>query len=164
MTVTETGPGGATASSSASATVTEADALSGTPVTFAPQAGLPFTGAVATFTDTDTANVAGDFTAAINWGDGNTTAGTVSGGAGAFTVSGTHTYATAGPFAVTVTLADDAPGTAAATVTSTANVAAAPVVVIPTLDFRGLLALALALAAAALYLFKQPRRRAGRPR
>ncbi|MFL6237688.1 MAG: hypothetical protein ACJ76N_31520 [Thermoanaerobaculia bacterium] len=150
VTVTETGPGGATDSSSATATVTEADALSGSPVTFAPQATLTFSGTVATFTDTNTANVAGDFTATIDWGDGTTTAGTVSGGGGTFTVSGTHTYASPGSFPVIVTLTDDPPGTATATVTSTANVAAAPVPV-PALDLRGLLALGAALAAAALF-------------
>src|SRR6185369_9688650 len=139
------------------ATVTESDVLSGTPVVFAPQQAIPFTGTVATFTDTDTANVASDFTATINWGDGNTTAGTVSGGGGTFTVSGTHTYATAGSFPVIVTLADDPPGTATATTTSTANVSAAPVQAIPALDFRGLFALALALAGAAFYLLRRPR-------
>jgi hypothetical protein len=156
VTVTETGPGGATASGSATATAAEADALSGTPVTFSPQQGVPFTGTVATFTDADTANVASDFTATIDWGDGNTTAGTVTGGAGAFTVSGTHTYAASGPFSVTVTLADDAPGTATASVTSTANVSA-NVLAVPTLDLRGLLTLALALSAAAFYLLRRRR-------
>jgi hypothetical protein len=150
VTVTEIGPGGATASSSATATVTEADMLAGSPATFTPQASLPFTGTVATFTDTDTANVPGDFTATIDWGDGVTTAGTVSGGGGTFTVSGTHTYASSGSFPVIVTLTEDAPGTATATVTSTANVAAAPVPV-PALDLRGLLVLGIALAAAALF-------------
>jgi len=157
VTVTEIGGGGLTASASGTATVTESDVLSGTPVVFAPQQAIPFTGTVATFTDTDTANVASDFTATINWGDGNTTAGTVSGGGGTFTVSGTHTYATAGSFPVIVTLADDPPGTATATTTSTANVSAAPVQAIPALDFRGLFALALALAGAAFYLLRRPR-------
>ncbi|MFL6260147.1 MAG: hypothetical protein ACJ76Y_10590 [Thermoanaerobaculia bacterium] len=150
VTVTETGPGGLTDNSSATATVTEADALTGSPATINATAGLPFSGPVATFTDTNTANVAGDFTATIDWGDGTTTAGTVSGGGGTFTVSGTHTYASPGSFPVIVTLTDDPPGTATATVTSTANVAAAPVPV-PALDLRGLLALGAALAAAALF-------------
>jgi hypothetical protein len=155
VTVTETGPGGATASASGTATVTEADVLSGTPAAFAATQGIPFTGTVATFTDTNTANVAGDFTATIDWGDGDTSPGTVSGGSGSFTVSGTHTYAASGPFSVTVTLAEDPPGTATATVTSTANVTVMP---IPALDPRGLLALGLALAAAGLSTL----RRAGR--
>jgi hypothetical protein len=150
VTVTEIGPGGATASSSATATVTEADQLAGSPVTFTVLAGSPFNGAVATFTDANTANTAGDFTATIDWGDGTTTPGVVSGGGGTFTVSGTHTYATAGSYPVVVTLTDDAPGTATATVTSTANVTA-PVAAVPTLDLTGLLALGMILAGAALY-------------
>src|SRR5262249_34379296 len=68
-------------------------------------------------------NVAADFTASIDWGDGQTTAGTVSGGNGsAFTVAGSHAYAAAGQDIVKVTLADDAPGTAKATATTTATV------------------------------------------
>ncbi|HEY0512536.1 MAG TPA: hypothetical protein VGH73_11565 [Thermoanaerobaculia bacterium] len=149
--------GGATASGMATATVTEADVLAGTPVSFAAQSSTIFSGAVATFTDTNTANVAGDFTATINWGDGSVTSpGTITGGGGAFTVSGNHTYAMPGVFPVTVTLTDDAPGTATAMVTSTANVAA-PLPAIPTLDLRGLLVLGLALGAAALYRMRAAR-------
>jgi hypothetical protein len=154
VTVTETGPGGLTASSSGTATVSEADVLSGSPMTFSAQSGVAFTGAVASFTDTDAANVPGDFVATIDWGDGNTTAGTVSGGGGAFTVSGTHTYANAGAFNVIVTLTDDAPGTATATTTSTANVTA-PIATVPALDFRGLLLLGMALGAAGLYFLRR---------
>jgi hypothetical protein len=51
-----------------------------------------FSGTVATFTDVDTASPASDFSANINWGDGSVTnVGTVTGGAGTFTVSGAHT-------------------------------------------------------------------------
>lgn len=154
VTVTETGPGGATASSSATATATEADVLAGTPVGISPFAGASFTGIVATFTDADTANVASDFLATIDWGDGTTTAATVTGGGGTFAVTGTHTYAATGPFTVTVTLADDPPGTATATVASTANVMSS-IAAIPTLDPRGLLALALALSGAALWSLRR---------
>jgi PKD repeat protein len=150
VTVTEIGPGGATASDSATATVTEADQLAGSPVIFTPLAGSPFSGVVATFTDANTAGSASDFTATIDWGDGTTTAGVVSGGNGTFTVSGTHTYASAGSYPVIVTLTDDPPGTATAMVTSTANVEA-PVIAVPTLDVWGLLALGAILAGAAMY-------------
>ena len=149
VTVTEIGPGGATASSTATATVTEADVLSGSPVVFNAMAVIPFHGTVATFTDADTASQASDFTATIDWGDGTTGPGTVSGGGGSFTVSGSHTYTTTGSFPVVVTLTDDPPGTATATVTSTANVSAAPITV-PPLDFGGLLVLGAILAGAAL--------------
>jgi hypothetical protein len=62
------------------------------------------------------------FDATIDWGDGTTSAGAITDTAGAISVSGTHTYAATGQDAVTVTLADDAPGTATATANSTANV------------------------------------------
>ena len=46
----------------------------------------------ATFTDNNPGDVAGNFAAVINWGDGTTSTGTVTGGDGAFTVTGTHVY------------------------------------------------------------------------
>jgi hypothetical protein len=70
---------------------------------------------VATFTDSYTANVAGDFTASINWGDGTTSVGAVGGSNGTFTVTGSHTFAATGTTPVVVTLTEDPPGTATAT-------------------------------------------------
>jgi hypothetical protein len=103
--------------------VAEADTLTPHPATLTATAGQALTNvAVASFTDSDTGNVAGDFTAAITWGDGTSSAGTVSGGNGTFTVTGSHTYAAAGTDPVAVTLSDNAPGTATATANSTANV------------------------------------------
>ncbi|HXT58534.1 MAG TPA: hypothetical protein VN699_07860, partial [Pirellulales bacterium] len=71
--------------------------LSVTPVgaTIAPIETLAFTGTVATFTATD----AGPFTATIDWGDGSTSAGTISQSTGgAFKINGAHTYAQEGFF------------------------------------------------------------------
>ncbi len=116
---------GATSTVSGSVAVAEGDSLTPHPVSFTTHAHQAFSGTVATFDDTYTANVPGDFVATIDWGDGTTTAGTVSGGSGTFTVSGTHAYASSGQDTVTVRLADDAPGTASATATSTATVGAA---------------------------------------
>jgi hypothetical protein len=145
-----------TANTTSTANVAEGDALTGHPVTFTPTASIPFTGTVATFTDTNAANVPSDFTATINWGDPNTiTTGTVTGGGGTFSVSGTHTYAAAGSYIVKVTLTDDAPGSATATATSAANVAAAPIAAVPALDWRGLAALTLALAAAGFIVLRK---------
>jgi len=112
----------AQATASGSVAVAEADSLTGQGTSIGPETNQPFSGTVATFTDTDTANVAGDFAASIAWGDGTTTAGTVSGANGAFIVNGSHTYTMPGQDTVLVTLADDAPGTATATATTTATV------------------------------------------
>src|SRR5207302_2960200 len=62
----------------------------------------------------------------INWGDGSTSFGTISGGVGSFTVTGSHTYAEEGsdPVATIITDGDNAANTAAAA--STATVADAP--------------------------------------
>nr|MDP9122448.1 hypothetical protein [Acidobacteriota bacterium] len=131
--IAEVGPGMGTGSTTSTGSVSESDALSGSPTAFSAASGTSFTGTVAAFSDTDTTTPASDFNASINWGDATTSAGTVSGGAGTFQVNGTHTYAGSGNFSVTVTLSDDPPGTATAQVTSTAKVgtgnslAAAPV-------------------------------------
>ena len=53
---------------------------------------------LATFTDSNAADSAGDFTATIDWGDGTLTAGTITGSNGAFAVGGSHTYASDGNF------------------------------------------------------------------
>ena len=77
---------------------------------------------VATFTDSNTANVAGDFTTSIDWGDGTTTTGTLSGSAGTFTVTGSHAYTTAGDFTITTFMNDDFPDASSAVATTTAAV------------------------------------------
>ena len=73
-----------------------------------------FNGTVATFTDANTATgSAADFTASINWGDGTaTSAGTVGGSNGSYTVNGSHTYATTGFFTVKTHIIDDGGSTA----------------------------------------------------
>jgi sugar lactone lactonase YvrE len=78
--------------------------LSGTGINITATEGAPFTGTVATFTDTNTAAAAGDFTATIRWGDGSSSAGTITGSAGSFTVQGSHTYAQEGSSAVSVSI------------------------------------------------------------
>ena len=63
---------------------------------------------VATFNDTDSTAVASDFVATIVWGDGgSSTPGTITEDASSlFHVSGTHTYAQAGSFPITVMIKD----------------------------------------------------------
>jgi cyclophilin family peptidyl-prolyl cis-trans isomerase len=88
---------------------------------------------VATFTDADTTAVADDFTASINWGDGTapdttTPNVTITGSAGSFTVTGTHTYKEAGKYPIKVVITDTGSaantdnGGAIATGTATATV------------------------------------------
>jgi len=99
---------------------TAAVALIVTPVNILPLEAASFNGTVATFTDNDSSQPASNFTATIDWGDGTTTAGVVSGSAGSFAVSGTHTYADEGSFPVIVTVTDIANAqTASATGTAT---------------------------------------------
>ena len=104
------------------AMVNDGDAFSGTGTMFSANPGTAFSGAVATFTDTNPNILLSDLNVAINWGDGTTSAGTLTLLNGMFTVTGTHTYAAANTYPVSVMLADYAPSTASATVTSTANV------------------------------------------
>ncbi|HET6881475.1 MAG TPA: CHRD domain-containing protein, partial [Pirellulales bacterium] len=66
----------------------------------------PFNGAVATFSDPTA--IAGDtFTATINWGDNTVTAGIVTGSAGSYTVSGSHTYIDEGNFPISVLVTEN---------------------------------------------------------
>ncbi|HEX9161624.1 MAG TPA: TIGR03118 family protein [Thermoanaerobaculia bacterium] len=68
--------------------------------------GAAFNGNVATLTDPNTTTPS-SITATINWGDSTTTPGTVaSAGGNNFTVSGTHTFAEEGTFAMTVSVSD----------------------------------------------------------
>ena len=59
---------------------------------------------IATFTDTNAADTAADFTVTIDWGDGTTTAGTITGSNGSFAVGGIHTYAADGNFTLATTV------------------------------------------------------------
>jgi hypothetical protein len=74
-----------------------------------------FSGPVATFTDANPFAPLSDFTATIDWGDGPTSPGVVTGPIGGpFTVSGSHTYATLGTHMITVFIFDIGGSTATA--------------------------------------------------
>jgi ELWxxDGT repeat protein len=69
------------------------------------QEGKKFSGLVATFTDPGSTAAAAGYTALITWGDGHTSAGTVTAtGKGTYSVSGTNTYTHAGNYAISVTI------------------------------------------------------------
>ena len=80
---------------------------------------------VATFTDPDPNDNDNEYHATITWGDGQVTTGSVAGGSGSFTVTGSHTYQEEGtelPFSVDVV----ADGGAAAEGTALITVQDAP--------------------------------------
>ena len=83
--------------------------------------GVQFNGTTGTFTDTNPNQPASDFMATINWGDGVTSTGTITGGNGSFSISGNHIYAEEGAFTSVVTVQDtdgeSATGTAFGNVT-----------------------------------------------
>jgi hypothetical protein len=102
-----------------SASVADA-ALLGSAATVPPATvGVALTATVATFTYAITSTPSSNFTATISWGDGGTSAGTIGGSAGSYSVSGMHTYSadgtTANPVKVVI---EDAMGS---TVTVTDN-------------------------------------------
>jgi hypothetical protein len=90
--------------------------------------GVDFTGAVVTELTRTTAHVADanpdsvstDFTANIDWGDGSTSAGTVSSaGGGGYDIAGSHTYEEPGSYTVTTSVFDPGGST---TASSTATI------------------------------------------
>jgi hypothetical protein len=103
------------ATATTTATVADADitATCATP-TLSTQA---FSGTTASLSDANTLGTAADFTATIDWGDTSTSAGTVTGSAGSYTVSGSHTYSSTGYFTVTTSITDDGGKTTSAACT-----------------------------------------------
>jgi uncharacterized membrane protein len=81
---------------------------------------------VATFTDGDGSLPAGDFSASIDWGDGTTSAGSISLSSGTYTVSGSHEYLDEGHYTVRVSVDQTAGtptnGATSATVSATAAI------------------------------------------
>jgi hypothetical protein len=84
---------------------------------------------LATFSDTDTGGPASDFLATIDWGDGQSSTGTVSGSNGSFTVSASHDYAKVGNYKIGISIADDDAGTATATAGTSVTINQAPLTV-----------------------------------
>jgi hypothetical protein len=98
-------------SAQAGATATVADAslsASGRGSASSPVATTSaFVGQVATLSDQNPGGATSDFTATITWGDGQSSAGTVSQTAGGqYAVGGSHSYAADGPYTVKVHVAD----------------------------------------------------------
>jgi hypothetical protein len=169
ISVTATDDGGSTASADFGATISDGKLTADANKSLSGVAGTASSSVVGSFKDEAAAQAAvADFTATINWGDTTTSAGTLSKTAdGAFSVSGTHTYASAGSKSITATVTDEEGSTV--TLHATATISAAPAVLPatgqpqptqPTTPFA-LLALAilglLSLAVGGRILVKMPR-------
>jgi hypothetical protein len=120
ITVTVMDAGGATVTAQTAINIADAPlTLQGANLSFTE--GQTFSGGVGIFSDANTVATASDFTANIVWGDGATTLGTVSAGAGGgFVVSGSHAYADEGVKTITAVVNDA--GGSTATILSLANV------------------------------------------
>jgi pimeloyl-ACP methyl ester carboxylesterase len=104
VTVTITGPGGSILTTTQDVEVTR-PLIAAFANEVAAEANVAFTDKqVATFTVPDSSDAASEFAARINWGDGTSSSGTVTGSAGLFQVLGGHTYTTAGTFAAQVVI------------------------------------------------------------
>jgi hypothetical protein len=153
VTLTDDGSDGS-AMTTSHATIGDAKLTAGAAKSFVASGAQASTPVVASFTDAAGAQAkAADFTAAINWGDGTSSAGTLTQtGAGAFDVSGTHTYATAGTKALTIAVTDEEGQTLS--MTATATVPALPATgqpqapIRPSMPLLPLFAVALAMAIA----------------
>jgi hypothetical protein len=111
--------GGTTTTASSTATISGEVTAQAT--AFSPAEGVPDTSVtVATFTGLSGAT----YTASINWGDGHTTAGTVTANGTNFTVTGTNTYPEDGAYTLTVTISKS--GTTMAVVANAVQVADSP--------------------------------------
>ena len=128
---------GFTISIGSTATITEADVFTNGAIVIPPASlieGVSYSGPVATFSDPGfPTNTPADFSATINYGDGTTAPGVITAGPGAgnFTVSGTHTFLEEGTSPITVVVTDNAPGTAAITITGPIIIADAALTATP---------------------------------
>ena len=76
---------------------------------------------VAHFTDS-AGGESDEYTATVNWGDGNTTGGTIaSDGTGGWIVNGSHAYASSGNYSVSVAINSNVGGSASASSTATVS-------------------------------------------
>jgi hypothetical protein len=98
-------PNGATATAPSQAHVADA-VLTGAPSPITAVVGVPFAGPVASFSDPNPFSAAGDFTATITWGDGGTSAATITSSPSGFLITGSHTFGSAGQIPVSVHVAD----------------------------------------------------------
>lgn len=120
LTVTVARAGAAPATLHASVPVADAP-LSGAGLTLSTTAGSALSGPLASFSDGNLGASASDFSAAIDWGDGTKSTGTVGadpGAVGAFIVTGSHVYSDAAPATAPITVVVNDVGGSSTTITS----------------------------------------------
>ena len=118
--VIDTEAGGSSPNAAAmTITITATAELTATGVDVSAIEGNAVTATVATFTDANPSASVNDFTAAITWGDGTTSTGTITEKNGVFSVTGTHTYAEEGSDPIGVIITDVHGGGAGTTSTAT---------------------------------------------
>ena len=96
--VNVTDPNGVSGTATSMAQVT-IPAINLTSTNFAATPGVPFTAAVATFTDSNPLATRANTTAVINWGDGNSSNATIGGpdAGGIYTITGSYAYSSQNP-------------------------------------------------------------------
>ncbi|MDR3633479.1 MAG: Ig-like domain-containing protein, partial [Isosphaeraceae bacterium] len=122
--------GGSTLTSSAVANVADAPITASGVSPIQKVEGSTFSGVVAQFVDGNSFALASNFTATINWGDGNSSPGIIALNATDplnpfFTVTGTNTFAEEGQYFINVTVTDNVGQSAPVAITQ-ANIADAP--------------------------------------
>lgn len=120
VTVTITDVDNASNSAAAKSTATVADATIAASAACSTTFSRSYSGMTATFVDAASpSGTVSDFSATINWGDGTSSAGTITVvGGGTYAVSGSHTYASTGIFIITTTINDVGGKTATASCNS----------------------------------------------
>ncbi|HUB25249.1 MAG TPA: hypothetical protein VL992_07445 [Tepidisphaeraceae bacterium] len=108
----------ASSSAVANPTITLALPISASAIPIIITEGQPFSGNVATVTDIDSSLAASQLSATITWGDGGVSSGVITGGDGAFTVSGSYSYAAAGQLPLSVAVSDSSGNTSTSTTTA----------------------------------------------
>jgi hypothetical protein len=114
VTVTVTGPGGARLTGTASVAVVRPPLAGSGGSAVASAAGSVSNAQLATFTEPDVQDTAGQFRATVDWGDGTPpdTTAVVAGSAGLFRVLGSHAYAASGVYQAQVALGQPGHGLA----------------------------------------------------
>ena len=102
---------GGTGQDAGKAAVADAPVSVGAVNDLAQSAGSPFSGPIANWMDTAPAEALSSYSAAVDWGDGQASAGSVSGDG---TVTAGHTYVNGGSFPITVTFHDEGGASAVA--------------------------------------------------